>query len=64
MKEETDMKSDITKAPVETTAGADEWPEAHGSGDTYALECAAAVMLHLGNYLLSGGKKNPGHDRK
>ncbi len=42
MKEETDMKSDITKAPVKT-AGADEWPEVHGGGDAYALECAAAV---------------------
>lgn len=39
MKEETDMERDITKAPVET-AGANEWPEAHGGGDAYALESA------------------------
>lgn len=50
---ETD-EVDITRPPVETAV---EGAVVHGGGDLFALQYAAAVMLHLGDYLLPGGKK-------
>lgn len=52
------MANDITRPPFEK-AEIDGWPTdgIRGGGDLYALECAAAVMMHLGNYLLTGSKK-------
>ena len=51
------MDHDITKPPFES-AEIDGWlTDVQGGGKLYALECAAAVMMHLGNYLLSGSKK-------
>jgi len=50
------MENNTIEAPFETMTS-DGWPAVHGGGDVFALDCAAAVMMHLGNSLLSGGRK-------
>ena len=47
------MGHDITKPPFQD-AEIDGWPDTgiRGGGDAFSLNCAAAVMLHLGNALL------------
>lgn len=51
------MKNDITRPSVESNE-VDGWLTAvQGGGKLFALECAAGVMMHLGNYLLPSSKK-------